>query len=99
MTWPAILLLGAGAYACKALGLVGGARAASIGRTERVLSLLPAALLAALVMVQTFDGGHRLVVDARAAGVATGTVLAWRKAPFVVVVSAAALVTAALRRW
>lgn len=97
MSWTAILVLAAGAYACKAVGvLVLGPRATS-RRALRAVALLPAALLAALVVVQTFGADRRLTLDARAAGVAVASVLAWRRAPFVVVVVAGAAVTAALR--
>ena len=37
---------------------------------ERLIVLLPAALLSALVVVQTFADGKALVLDARAAGLA-----------------------------
>jgi hypothetical protein len=97
MTWPAILLLAAGAYGFKALGLVVlGPRAA--GATSlRLTALLPAALLPALVAVQTFGSGRELVLDARAAGLVAAGIAVWRRAPFIVVVVVAAGVTAALR--
>jgi hypothetical protein len=41
--------------------------------------------------------GKSLVVDARLAGMVAAGVLVWRRAPFVAVVLAAALVTAAVR--
>jgi hypothetical protein len=54
-------------------------------------------LLLALVASSTVvDAGH-FAGWARPAGVAVGGVLAWRKAPFVVVVLAAAAVAAGLR--
>jgi hypothetical protein len=97
MSWTAILVLAAGAYGFKALGLVVlGPRAA--GATSlRIAGLLPAALLPALVAVQTFGSGRELVVDARAAGLLAGGVAVWRRAPFIVVVVLAAGVTAAIR--
>ena len=97
MSWPAILLLAAGAYGFKALGLVVlGPRAA--GATSlRVAALLPAALLPALVAVQTFGAGRSLVLDARAAGLVAAGIAVWRRAPFIVVVVVAAGVTAAIR--
>jgi branched-subunit amino acid transport protein len=97
MSWAAILLLAAGAYGFKALGLVVlGPRAA--GATSlRVAALLPAALLPALVAVQTFGAGRSLVLDARAAGLVAAGIAVWRRAPFIVVVILAAGVTAAIR--
>src|SRR5262249_30324068 len=59
-------------------------------RLVRCVALLPAALLAALVVVGTFGGDRALVLDARAAGVAVAALAAWRKAPFPVVIVLAA---------
>ncbi len=100
MTWPAILVLSAGAYVLKVIGLLfAGPRAASAasGRALRLIALLPPALLGALIVVETFAGDRSLGVDARAAGVAVGAVAAWRNAPFLVVVVVAAAATAAIR--
>jgi hypothetical protein len=89
--------LGGAAYAFKATGLVViGARAVE-GRMLRLAALLPAALLPALVVVNTFAGDRRLVLDARAVGLAVAVVATWRRAPFIVVVTAAALSTALVR--
>lgn len=97
VSWAAVLLLAGGAYAFKVLGLgVLGPRAAG-GTALKVVALLPPALLAALVAVQTFGGDRALELDARAAGVAAGAVAAWRRAPFAVVVILAAAVTAGIR--
>lgn len=96
MTWTAILVLAVGAYLAKAAGLLLGPRLA-IARIERWLVLLPAAVLSALVVVQTFDGGRALVIDARAGGVAVGAVAALRRVPFAGVVVIAALTAALIR--
>jgi branched-subunit amino acid transport protein len=96
VTWTAILLLAAGAYLGKAAGLLLGPRLA-IARIERWLVLLPVAVLSALVVVQTFDGGRALVIDARLGGVAVGAIAAWRRVPFAGVVVVAAMTTALIR--
>ena len=62
-----------------------------------VVELLAAALLAALVVVETFGNGRSLTVDARVTGVAFAAVLLWRRAPMTVVVIGAAVVTALVR--
>lgn len=62
-----------------------------------VISLLAPALLAALVATQTFADGKSLVIDARAAGVAAAAAAIALRAPLVVTIVAAALVTAAVR--
>ncbi len=97
MSWAAVIVLGAGAYLFKAAGLVGLGRRAVDGRVVALAALLPAALLAALVMVNTFAGDRRLVLDARAVGLAVALVATWRRAPFLVTVVAAAAATAAVR--
>ena len=97
MTWAAILGLAGGAYLFKVLGLVGlGGRVLPV-RVARCVALLPAALLPALVAVQTLSTGHHLVIDARVAGVGAAVVAAWRKAPFPVVILLGAAVTAGVR--
>ena len=54
-------------------------------------------LLAALVVVQAFAGDRALELDARAAGLAVGAVLVVLRAPFLLVVVAAAATAALLR--
>jgi hypothetical protein len=64
----------------------------------RIIPLLAPALLAALVVTETFASDHRsLVVDARTGGVAAAGVAIARRAPLPVVILLAAGVTAALR--
>lgn len=93
----AMLLLAGGTYLLKAAGpLVLGGRSLP-PKPARFAEVVPAALLAALVVVATIADGESLVIDARAAGVAAAGVVLWRRAPFVVVVSVAIAVTAALR--
>lgn len=97
MSWWFIFVLAGGAYVFKALGLVVLGPRAVAGPALRLVALLPPALLAALVVVQTFAGARVLVIDARVAGVAAGAVATWRRAPFVVVVVVAGAVTAGIR--
>jgi len=97
VSWAAILALAAGTYAMKAAGpvLLGGRPLPA--RLVGVVALLPAAVFAALVVVDTFSQNGELVLDARAAGVGAAAVAAWREAPFLVVVGVAVVVTAAVR--
>jgi branched-subunit amino acid transport protein len=99
MSWGFVLLLGAGAYCCKAFGLVviGGRRMPAI--VGRCLALIPAALIAALIVIDTFAAGRHLHLDARAAGVSAAVLAAWRRAPMVVVIGIGAAVTALVRRY
>ena len=97
MSWTTIVVLGGLAYGFKAVGLVGLDGVTLPSWFARVTGLLPPALLAALVVVQTFADGTSLTLDARAAGLAAGCLAVWAKAPFLVVVVAAAGTTALLR--
>ncbi len=97
MTWAAVLGTAAGCYLLKLAGLALPARALGHPRVRRVADLLPVALLAALVGVQTLSSAHRLVLDARLAGLAAGVVALLLRAPFVLVVVVAAAVAAGVR--
>jgi len=98
MTWTLIILLTLGAYAFKVTGLVflGGRSLPPI--FERCLALIPAAVVTALVMKDTFTNGQELVLDARALGIAVAGIAAWRKAPLIVVIVLGAAVTALVRQ-
>ena len=98
MTWTLIFLLTLGAYAFKVTGLVflGGRSLPPI--FERCLALIPAAVVTALVMKDTFTQGQELVLDARALGIAVAVIAAWRKAPLIVVIVLGAAVTALVRQ-
>jgi branched-subunit amino acid transport protein len=93
-----VVSLAAAAYAFKFVGLVGIGSRRLPAPVDRCLALVPAALLTALVVRDTFSTGHDLVLDERAAGVAVAVMAAWRKAPFIVIVVLAATTTALLRR-
>jgi hypothetical protein len=62
-----------------------------------VIGLMASALLAALVVVETFGKGQSLTLDARAAGVAVAAAALALRAPPIVAVLAAAAVTAITR--
>lgn len=97
MSWAFVFVLAGTAYFFKVLGLV------IIGDRElppmlsRCLALIPAALLAAIVVKDTFSIGQELVLDARAAGVGAAALAAWRKVPLIGVIVIGAAVTAAVR--
>ncbi len=93
-----MLALAGGTYALKAAGplLLGGERTLAPW-LERLASLLPAPLLAALVITSTVASGKDLVLDARLVGLAVAAVALRLKAPFVVAVVAAAAATALVR--
>jgi len=62
-----------------------------------VVELLASALLAALVVVETFGKGGSLTLDARVLGAAFAVLAVTRRAPMIVVVLGAAAVTAVAR--
>jgi branched-subunit amino acid transport protein len=62
-----------------------------------VIVLLSPALLAALVVAETFAEGSRLAVGAETAGVIAGGLVAWRTGSIVGCVIVAAALTAGLR--
>jgi len=67
------------------------------GWFQSVVVLLAPALLAALVVTQTFAHGHTLHAGANTIGVAAGGLVAWRVGSIVACVVVAAALTAALR--
>ena len=95
--WLLIAALAITTALIKAVGpvLVGGR--ALPERAAGVIALLPAVLLAALVVTSAFSEGQRLHVDASTAGVAVGAVLIWQRRPLLLSVLAAVAVTATIR--
>jgi branched-subunit amino acid transport protein len=96
-TWTALLAACAACYLLKLAGLSVPPRVLDHPVVSRVADLIPVALLAALVVVQVFADGQRLVLDARVAGLAAAVGLLLLRAPFLVVVLGAAVTAAALR--
>jgi branched-subunit amino acid transport protein len=95
--WWLIIVLSVVSYGLKMVGfvVVGGRTMPAV--LERCLGLIPASLLAALVVKDTFTTAQSVVVDARAAGLVVAVIAVWRKAPFIVVVLAAMAATAVVR--
>ncbi|SEP52465.1 AzlD domain-containing protein [Amycolatopsis saalfeldensis] len=93
----AAAVLGAGTFAFRFAGPVLRTRVKLSPRAERLMALSAIVLLAALVATSALTEGHSFAGIARPAGVLVGGVLAWRKAPFVAVVVAAAATAALLR--
>ena len=93
-----VALLAAVTYALKATGplLLGGDRNLP-PVIERLALLMPAPLLAALVISSTVVADRAWTVDARLVGLIAAAVALWRRLPFVVVVLIAAAATAATR--
>lgn len=97
--WPALLAGCLGVYVFKVAGLSVPLAVLQRPRVQRLAALLPIVLLAALIAVQTFGSGRAVSVDARFAGVLVAAVAVWRRAPFLVVIALAVVVTALVRRF
>ena len=97
MSWGAILALSAAAYALKLAGFALAGRVDPRAAERWSLELVVVPVLAALIIVQTLDGGERIVVDARLPALSVAAVLVWRRAQLLVVVLAAGGTAAGLR--
>jgi hypothetical protein len=97
VTWVAVLVGALGCYAVKVAGLSLPQRVLDDERVRRIAELLPIALLAALIVTQTFFNRQDPTLDARAAGLAAALGAVYLRAPFLLVVFVAAATTALLR--
>ncbi len=95
--WAAVLIGSLGCYLEKLVGYFLPRSVLENASVRRVAGLLPVALLAALVAVQTFAVGQTLVIDARLAGLAAAVIALVLRAPFLVVVLVSAITAALLR--
>jgi uncharacterized membrane protein len=93
--WLGIALLAIATLVFKSLGPVTSAGRRIPAQLEVATALLPTALIAALVVTQTFDGG--LILDAKVFGVLAAVVAVAMRAPFALVVLAGALTAALVR--
>lgn len=95
--WIAVLGASLVAFALKLAGYLVPPSVLERPRSALVIEMLPSALLASLVVLQTFSVGTHLVIDARAAGLAVAIIALVLRAPFIVVVVLAAMTAALLR--
>ena len=98
MTWAIVFVLAAGTWGQRLLGMFVGARVlARRPALARLATLIPAAVVMAVIVQLAVGEGRSLAIDARLAGMGVAAVLVWRRAPFVLVVVAAAAATATVR--
>lgn len=97
MTLIPILVLALGTFAFRFGGVLLRERITMPEHIRELLSTAAIVLLVALVATSSLAKGQSFAGWALPAGVLVGGVLAWRKAPFVVVVAAAAATAALLR--
>jgi branched chain amino acid efflux pump len=95
--WACVLAVGIGTVALKSVGPVGVSGRKLPARVSELLEMVAPAILAALVVTETFAKGRSLVVDARLAGVAAGIVAIALRAPLWAVVVVGAGATALAR--
>lgn len=95
--WIAIAVLTVICFAIKAAGPVALGGRDLPEWAERLIALVPAALLPALIVVETFADGRDLVLDARAAGLAAAMAVLALRGSMLVVLLVAAAVTAGVR--
>ena len=95
--WVTVVAVALASAAIKAAGpvLVGGRELPP--RAVSVVALLAPALLAALVVSETFGEDRHLVLDERALGVAVAAIALALRAPVLVAVALAAATTALTR--
>ena len=96
--WIGVLGTSAIAFTLKYLGHSIPEKYLTNPRMLRINTLIPIALLSALVGVQTITEKGKWVIDQRLAGVAVALIALSLKAPYFVVVISAAITSSALYR-
>ena len=97
MSWIAVLVASLGCLAIKTIGYWVPDGALDHPTVQRVAGLLPVTLLAALAAQQTLTHGRHLTVDARIPAVLVAALAIRLRAPFLLVVIAAAAMAALWR--
>jgi len=95
--WIVVAIVGLVMIAFKSAGPVFLGRRALPERVRSMVDLLAPVMLMALVVTQTFGGNEELEVDARVPGVAAAAFAIWLRAPVIVAMVIAGVVTAAVR--
>jgi hypothetical protein len=95
--WITIAALTVGTVAAKVIGPLTVGNRTPDGRALHVTRLVAPAILAGLVVYETFNSGEGFTVDARLAGLATAAAALLARAPAIVVIVLAAAVTALVR--
>ncbi len=95
--WETLIAVGAGTVVLKAVGPVAVSGRRLPLRIGELLEMVAPAILAALVVTETFASGRSLVVDARLAGLGAGVIAVALRAPLWLVIVVGALATALVR--
>ena len=98
MSWWAIAALAVGVSSQRLIGMFwAGPVLAKRPFLSRLSDLLPAAVIAGVIVQLAFTSDGALTLDARAVGLVVAGVTIWRRAPLYLVVLAAAAATALIR--
>jgi branched-subunit amino acid transport protein len=95
--WATVLLVGLGTVLLKAVGPVGVAGRRLPQQVTNLLELVAPAILAALVVTETFASERSLVVDARLAGLLAGIGAVALRLPIWAVIVCGGVATALVR--
>ena len=97
-TWLTILIASVGCYCLKLVGVSLPESVIGHPRVQRIASLLPVAMISALIVTDLFDSNRRYSADWHTlAGVAVGALALWRGRSLLVVFVLAIATTALLR--
>lgn len=98
-TWATVIVGSLGCYGLKLIGVSLPESVLGHPRVQRIASLLPVAMLSALIATDLFDAGRRYGVDWHTlVGVAVGALALWRGRSLLVVFLLAIASTALLRQ-
>ncbi len=97
--WVATIGTSVIAFALKYMGHSIPERWLAHPKIQRINTLIPIALLSALVAVQTFTDKNTVLIDHRLAGVSVAVIALLLKAQFPIVVLSAAVTSAAMYNW
>lgn len=98
MSWWAIVALAVGVGGQRLIGMFwAGPVLARRPFLTRLSDLLPAAVIAGVIVQLTFTIDARLTIDARTAGLVAACIMVWRRAPLYLIVLVAAAATALTR--
>ena len=96
--WATVIVASVGCYALKLVGVSLPQSVLGHPRVQRIASLLPIAMLSALIVTDLFSADRHYSADWHTlAGVATGAVALWRGRSLLVVFALAIATTALLR--
>lgn len=95
--WWAVIAASLVVFAIKFAGYLVPQKIVSGPAVSRVAGLVTVALLSSLVVSQTLASDSGIALDARVPAVLVAGALLWLRAPFIVVIVAAAAVAAGLR--